>query len=159
MPIPEFIVALREHVGTAALWLPAVAAVVVRPGAGGDEVLLVRRADNGAWTPVTGILDPGEEPAVGAVREVLEETGVVAVADRLVWAHATPEIEFENGDRSTFLSLCFRCSWVSGEPFAADDESVDAGWFPVDALPEMGAEQRRRVDLALANAPEAVFTR
>ncbi|MEP6632080.1 MAG: NUDIX domain-containing protein [Lapillicoccus sp.] len=162
MPIPEFIVALREHIGTASLWLPAVAAVVVRPtagGSGGDEVLLVRRADTGAWTPVTGILDPAEEPAVGAVREVLEETGVVAVADRLVWAHATPEIEFENGDRSTFLSLCFRCSWVSGEPFAADDESVDAGWFPVDALPELGAEQRRRVDLALANAPEAVFAR
>jgi ADP-ribose pyrophosphatase YjhB (NUDIX family) len=159
MPIPEFIVALREHVGTASLWLPAVAAVVVRSTAAGDEVLLVRRADNGAWTPVTGILDPGEEPAVGAVREVLEETGVVAVPDRLVWAHATPEIEFENGDRSSFLSLCFRCSWVSGEPFAADDESVDAGWFPVGALPEMGAEQRRRVDLALANAPEAVFAR
>ena len=96
---------------------------------------------------------------VGAVREVLEETGLVAVADRLVWAHATPEIEFENGDRSSFLSLCFRCSWVSGEPFAADDESVDAGWFPVGALPEMGAEQRRRVNLALANAPEAVFAR
>ena len=48
---------------------------------------------------------------------------------------------------------------MSGEPFAADDESVDTGWFPVDALPEMGAEQRRRVDLALANAPEAVFAR
>ncbi len=179
MPTPDFIVALREHVGTTSLWLPAVAAVVVRPvpadgGDGGDgrdegdgsdapagaqEVLLVRRADTGAWTPVTGILDPGEEPAVGAVREVLEETGVVARADRLVWTHATPEIEFANGDRSTFLSLCFRCSYVSGEARVGDDESVDVGWFLVDALPEMGPEQRRRVDLALANAPEAVFAR
>ncbi|MDQ6895063.1 MAG: NUDIX domain-containing protein [Actinomycetota bacterium] len=159
MPIPDFIVALRERVGTAALWLPAVAAVVVRPGSDGDEVLLVRRADTGAWTPVTGILDPGEEPAVGAEREILEETGVVAVADRLVWAHATPEIEFENGDRSTFLSLCFRCSWVSGEPYAADDESSDSRWFDAGALPELEPDQRRRVDLALANGPEAVFAR
>ena len=38
---------------------------------------MVKRSDNGEWTPVTGIVDPGEEPAVGAVREALEETGVV----------------------------------------------------------------------------------
>ena len=31
--------------------------------------LTVRRADDGAWTPVTGIIDPGEEPAIAAVRE------------------------------------------------------------------------------------------
>ena len=159
MPIPDFIVALRQHVGTGPLWLPAVAAVVVRPGADGEEVLLVRRADTGEWTPVTGILDPEEEPAVGAVREVLEETGVVAVADRLVWAQSTNEIVYDNGDRSAFLSLCFRCSWVSGEPYAADDESSEARWFAVGALPELETDQRRRVDLALANAPEAVFAR
>jgi 8-oxo-dGTP pyrophosphatase MutT (NUDIX family) len=174
MATPEFIVALREHVGTAPLWLPAVAAVVVRPAAhrtrtatgtetrteaGTDEVLLVRRADTGAWTSVTGILDPGEEPAVGAVREVLEETGVVARADRLVGAHVTPEVVYGNGDRSVFLALCFRCSYVSGDARVGDDESVDVRWFPADGLPELGAEQRRRIALALADAPEAVFVR
>jgi ADP-ribose pyrophosphatase YjhB (NUDIX family) len=158
VPIPEFIVALRERIGRDLLWLPGVAAVVLRPGGtGADEVLLVQRADNRAWTVVTGILDPGEEPAVGAVREVVEETGVVAHAERLVWAHATPEIEYTNGDRSVFLSLCFRCRWVSGEPTPADDESVDAGWFSLDALPPMSADQRLRIDLAVANAPETVF--
>jgi len=68
MPTPDFVLALREKIGTASLWLSGVTAVVVR----GDEVLLVRRADTGAWTPVTGIIDPGEEPAVAAVREVEE---------------------------------------------------------------------------------------
>jgi 8-oxo-dGTP pyrophosphatase MutT (NUDIX family) len=170
MPTPEFIVALREHVGTAPLWLPAVAAVVVRPAADGsttgagtetsaEEVLLVRRADTGAWTPVTGILDPGEEPAVGAVREVLEESEVVARAERLVWAHATPEVVYDNGDRSVFLALCFRCSYLGGEARVGDDESVDVRWFRADALPELAPEQRRRVDLALADAPAAVFAR
>ena len=159
MPTPDFIVRLREHVGRDLLWLPGTAAVVLRPRAdgGGEEVLMVQRSDTGSWTVVTGILDPGEEPAVGAVREVLEETAVVARAERLVWAHSTPEVEYTNGDRSTFLSLCFRCSWVSGEPRAADDESLDARWFPLDALPPMSANQRRRIDLAVANAPEAVF--
>ena len=124
---------------------------------GTDEVLLVQRADNLAWTVVTGILDPVEEPAVGAVREVLEETGVVARAERLVWAHTTPVIEFTNGDRSAFLSLCFRCAWVEGEPVVGDDESVDARWARVDALPPMSPGQQRRIELALANRPEAVF--
>ena len=77
MPIPPFVVALRELVGTRELWLPAVTAVVRRGAPGQQEVLLTERADNGQWAPITGILDPGEEPAVGAAREALEETGVV----------------------------------------------------------------------------------
>jgi len=46
MPIPQFIVDLRAHIGHAPLWLIGVTAVVVR----GDEVLLVERADNGVWS-------------------------------------------------------------------------------------------------------------
>lgn len=155
MPTPDFVLALREHIGTMRLWLPAVAAVVLRD----DAVLLVRRADTGRWTVVAGILEPGEEPARGATREVLEETRVVARPERLVWVHATEEVEFVNGDRSVFLSLCFRCVWVSGEPQVGDDESSEVGWFPLGDLPPMAPDQLRRIDLAVANAPEAVFAR
>ncbi len=70
MATPDFIVDLRAKIGHDALWLPGVTAVVVRPTIGSthgvgseggavDEVLLVRRADTGEWTPVTGIIDPG----------------------------------------------------------------------------------------------------
>lgn len=44
MPIPPFVVELRELVGTRELWLPAVTAVVRR----GDDILLTERVDNGA---------------------------------------------------------------------------------------------------------------
>lgn len=77
MPIPQFIIDLRARIGRHPLWLIGVTAVVIRD----DGVLLVERADNGIWTPVTGIVDPGEEPADAAVREVAEETGVTAVPD------------------------------------------------------------------------------
>ena len=33
--------------------------------------LLARRADNGAWSPVTGIIDPGEHPGDAALRELV----------------------------------------------------------------------------------------
>lgn len=79
MPIPDFILDVRRHVGTTELWLPGVTAVVTRA----DEVLLVRRADHGRRAPITGIVDPGEEPAFAARREALEETEVEIVVDRL----------------------------------------------------------------------------
>lgn len=95
MPTPDFILRLREKVGNQELWLPAVTAVVVRdvpPGApiwAVPEVLLVKRADNGEWTPVCGISDPGEEPHVTAVREVKEETLLDARVEALL-ASAPP---------------------------------------------------------------------
>ena len=61
-------------------------------------MLLVRRSDNGAWTPVTGIVDPGEDPHVTAVREVEEEACVVAEVERLVWVSATEVVTHVNGD-------------------------------------------------------------
>lgn len=59
MPVPEFVAALRRHVGHAPLWLSGVS-VVVRDDDG--RLLLTRRADNGRWAVVSGVLEPGEEP-------------------------------------------------------------------------------------------------
>jgi ADP-ribose pyrophosphatase YjhB (NUDIX family) len=154
VPIPEFVVALREKIGHDLLWTPGVTAVVVRDG----SLLMVQRSDNLAWTPVTGVLDPGEEPAVGALREVLEETGVTARIDRLVSVSSDNWITHVNGDRAVYLDLTFACSWVSGEPYAADDESVDARWWPLDDLPEMRPQLQARVEAALAGESSARFT-
>lgn len=152
MPTPPFVLNLREKIGHELLWLPGVTAVVLRPSpqdAGREQVLLVRRADNGAWTPVTGIIDPGEEPAVAGAREVLEESEVVAVAEALVWVHTLPPMEYENGDRSQYLDLTFRFRWVSGDPGPGDGENSEAGWFDLDALPELSADMMARVQSAL----------
>lgn len=49
------------------------------------DVLLLRRADHASfWQSVTGSLDhPGEPPALAALREVHEETGLTAPASAL----------------------------------------------------------------------------
>ncbi len=126
MPIPPYVAHLRTMVGRELLWMPGITAVVLREGEGGPEVLLVRRSDNGAWTPVTGIVDPGEHPHVTAVREVEEEACVVAEVERLVWVSATEVVTHVNGDLGQYLDHTFRCRWVSGEPRPGDDESTDA---------------------------------
>ncbi|MBB6626804.1 NUDIX domain-containing protein [Nocardioides sp. KIGAM211] len=155
MPIPPFVVELRKLVGTHELWLPAVTAVVRR----GDELLLTRRADNDAWAPVTGIVDPGEEPGVAARREALEETGVEITVDRLASVSVSPQVTHANGDLGVYLDLTFACTWVAGEAHVADDENVDVRWWPLDGLPPMEAFLEERIASVLAAETATRFVR
>ncbi|WP_396289458.1 NUDIX hydrolase [Curtobacterium sp. KT1] len=159
MPTPDFVLSLRSRIGTDPLWLTGVTAVVTRGSGDDQELLVVRRADNGAFTPVTGIVDPGEEPAVAAEREVLEEADVVAVAERLAWVQVLPEMTYANGDRAQYLDLVFVCRYVSGTPNPADGENTEAFWARLDDLPDMPANMRARVAAALSDEREARFQR
>lgn len=155
MATPDFVLALRAKIGHDPLWLAGVTAVVLRD----HQVLLVRRADDGQWTPVTGIVDPGEQPAVAAVREVLEEANVVASPLRLASVGVTEPVTYANGDRSQYVDLTFRCEYVSGEPHPADGENTDAAWFDLDDLPPMQPHMRGRLASALSDDPAAAFER
>jgi len=153
MAIPDFVLALRTKIGTAPLWLSGVTAIVVKD----EQILLVRRADNGAWTPVTGIVDPGEQPADAAAREVVEEAGVRVVPERLAGVGVTDLVVYDNGDMSQYLDLTFRMRWTDGDPYPADGENTEAKWFPLDALPPMAAEMTGRIEAALSDRPSAAF--
>ena len=153
MPIPDFILELREKVGHAPLPLVGVSAVVIRD----HQVLLGRRSDNGALTPVTGIVDPGEEPADAAVREALEEAGVVVRATRLASVHQVPRVTYDNGDQADYLDLTFRCEWLSGDPYPADGEMSEVGWYDLESLPAMDSDMRRRIASALSEDDPARF--
>ncbi len=153
MPIPEFIVEMRRMIGQHEMWLPGVTAVISR----GDEVLLVRRADNGQWAPVTGIPDPGEEPAVAAAREALEETGVVVSVDRLASTSVMAGVVHANGDKASYLDLTFACTYVSGDAHVGDDESLEVRWFGRDDLPEMSPAMGQRIRDALSAEQAARF--
>ncbi|MET8569539.1 NUDIX domain-containing protein [Streptomyces sp. NPDC004783] len=150
MATPDFIRDLRASAGHQLLWLPGVTAVVFD-----DEgrVLLGRRADNGRWSLIGGIPDPGEQPAACAVREVEEETAVRCVVERLVLVQAVNPVTYENGDVCQFMDVTFRCRAVGGEARVNDDESLDVGWFAVDALPDLGEFGHLRIKQALADAP------
>ncbi|WP_322919810.1 DUF429 domain-containing protein [Nocardioides renjunii] len=152
-PVPDFVLAIREKIGHDPLWLPGVTAVVRR----GDELLLVKRSDNGAWGPVTGIPDPGEEPAVAAAREAMEEAGVTIRVDRLASTAVHGEILHVNGDRATYLDLTFACTWLDGEAHVADDESTDVRWWPIGSLPPMPEVMLARIGAALSGEREARF--
>ena len=153
MPPPDFVLARREHFGHDPLPLVGVTAIVFRD----EKVLLGRRADNGAWQPISGIVDPGEEPADAAVREVLEEAGVVARAERLALVQQVPRITYANGDQCDYLDLVFRCSWVSGDPYPADGELSEVGWYGLGELTEVEQTHVRKIALAIAEDDPATF--
>lgn len=147
MPIPEFITRLRAQVGTDLLWMPGVTAVVLD----GDRVLLGQRADTGRWALVSGILEPGEQPAVGIAREVAEETGVEVEVVALTSVTAGRELTYPNGDRAQYLDLTFWCRPVGGEAHVADDESLAVGWYDLTDLPaDLTPTSRERLQHALA---------
>ncbi|MEV5583732.1 NUDIX domain-containing protein [Streptomyces parvus] len=150
MATPDFIRDIRATAGHQLLLLPGVTAVVLD-----DEgrVLLGRRADTGKWAVIGGISEPGEEPAATAEREVLEETGVHCVAERLVLAQALEPVQYANGDRCQYLDITFRCRATGGEARVNDDESLEVGWFPLDGLPPLGEFALLRIKQALTEGP------
>lgn len=154
MPTPPFVLALREQVGQQPLWLSGATAVILREEAGAQEVLLIHRSDTGQWTPVSGIVDPGEDPHVTVVREALEEATVEIEVERLIWLQTTEMVTYENGDQTQYLDHCFRCRWLTGRPEPGDDEATEAAFFAVTELPRLSERHRQMIELAVENRPE-----
>lgn len=163
MAVPGFVSDLRSIVGPEhLLWLPGVTAVIRRRvDAQRWQVALIRRSDSGNWAPVTGIVDPCEQPAHAAVRECFEETGLTVSPLTLTSTSVVGPVTHENGDVAAYLDLTFLCEYVSGTIVRSDgDEVVDADWFDSDRLPGMAASVDDRVRRALSageGAPAAFW--
>ncbi len=142
MPTPDFILALRDKIGTELLWLPGVSAVVLDSS---GRTLLTRRRDDDSWAVVGGIVEPGEQPARAVIREVEEETGVRAQVERLVSVLSQRPRAYANGDRCQFLDLTFACRYVGGDAHVADDENLAVRWFPLDDLPDLNERNLDRI--------------
>ncbi|MFJ1747533.1 NUDIX hydrolase [Streptomyces sp. NPDC088116] len=150
MATPDFIRTIRASAGHQLLLLPGVSAVVLDDD---NRVLLARRADSGEWALIGGIPEPGEQPAATAVREVHEETAVHCSVERVVLVQALDPVQFPNKDRCQFMDIAFLCRATGGEARVNDDESVDVGWFSLDALPELSDFSLLRIKQALSDGP------
>ena len=107
--------------------IPATIGVVFKEG----RVLLVRRAnppDAGKWGFPGGKINWGETIETAAVREIFEETGVIARARRVFTAVDCFDVREKDRLEQHFILLAVLCEWVSGEP-AGNDDTLEAGWF------------------------------
>ncbi len=157
MPTPDFVTGLRAHVGHDLLWLSTAAGVVLDNG----RVLLGRRADTRTWALPGGIIEPGEEPADAAVREIFEETGVIAVPEELSAVTVFGPITYQNGDVVQYLEVLFRCRVAGGSARVNDSESVEVTWHALDTLadlPDLGAVSLSRINRVVSGANGAAFS-
>src|SRR5262245_19407252 len=126
---------------------------VLRPRAGGWEVLVLRRGPGGrcpgAWEAIHGHLNEGEIPADAAVRELAEETGLNA--DRL---YNVSRVEtFYLHRRDTVALIPVFCALVgAGAAVRLSAEHVEAVWLDPAAAAARFAWPRERRALADALA-------
>jgi len=132
--------------------IPAVLAVVVRD----CRVLLVRRAnppDQGLWGLPGGRMEMGETHLDAALRELEEETGIIADAPRLLTVLDFIEHDSSGALAHHFAMVAVLCRWRSGEAVAADD-ALEARWFSKPEIATLGRLASLRVgflaDLAFA---------
>ncbi len=111
----------------------AVGAVV---GNDDGEVLLVERADSGIWLYPTGWADIGYSASEVAVKEVLEETGIVCEPVRLLAVIDGHRMGFS---RFGMYMLLFLCRATGGELTTHPLETSDVGWFGPASVPEATA--------------------
>lgn len=110
----------------------AVLAVVIHDG----KLLLVQRAnppDAGLWGFPGGKVEFGETLLTAAERELFEETGITAVAERIFTAVDAYDRSDEGQLRQHFVLVAVRCQWRAGAPVAADD-ALDANWVALQDL-------------------------
>ncbi|MET0729220.1 MAG: NUDIX hydrolase N-terminal domain-containing protein [Acidimicrobiales bacterium] len=98
------------------------------------RILLVQRADSGVWLYPTGWADVGYSASEVAVKEVLEETGITCVPERVI---AVLDGMRMGLTRIPLYSIVFLCRATGGALEGHPLETADVGWFAEDALPPM----------------------
>jgi ADP-ribose pyrophosphatase YjhB (NUDIX family) len=100
-----------------------------------DSILLVQERNDGAWTLPGGWADIGDSPSVAALREVREESGYEAKAEKLAAVydhnlHGHPPYPFHS------YKLFFLCSLTGGAP-EPSLETTAVDFFPESKIPPL----------------------
>jgi 8-oxo-dGTP diphosphatase len=98
------------------------------------KVLLGKRCEgwaNGTWTMPGGKLDSSEDPEQGAIREVIEETGM-KIEDL-----ETISVNQDSIDGKTYTTFIFKPNKILGKPIVKEPDQIEKWeWFDFNNLPK-----------------------
>jgi len=120
--------------------------VTVRAAVFNDhQILLVREKLDGRWAMPGGWADINDPPSRMIEREVLEESGFVVKAKKLISVHEsnhdiTPLIYWHN------YKLVFLCEMLGGEP-KTSIETTEIDFFPLQDIPELSPARNTLKDI------------
>jgi 8-oxo-dGTP pyrophosphatase MutT (NUDIX family) len=94
------------------------------------KVLIIKRAKVNDvlpeyWDIPGGTLEDGEDPAVGAIREVKEETGLGIASPRLFFEHSNVDA----AKNKQFVTLVFAAKYPGGEVMLNPEEHEEYAWI------------------------------
>ena len=122
-------------------------------------LLLVRRRDSGGWELPGGRVEVGESVLDTAVRETVEESGVLVRITGVVGLFTDPAhvVVSASGEevRQQFV-VCLHAWAVRGSPVPDLHETIDAAWFDPADVAELPVEPgaSRWITRALSGALE-----
>ncbi|KQZ97235.1 NUDIX hydrolase [Rhizobium sp. Root564] len=119
---------------------PASSAIIKR----GDRLLLVRRINPPSQDMFAfpgGRGEPGETPADTALRELQEETGIVARHPQLFATYDLPSRDSAGQLTSHFLLSVFLVEADEQAAALAADDAADAGWFTLEEIRRLPAPE------------------
>lgn len=118
-----------------------IGAVVLVFDASGERLLLLRQPPGRGWTLPAGLLERGETPIEGAVREVAEETGLAFTAEDL--QPASPNAVVHTNGRWVDTVFTTRTDPDTAKIAVDGAEVWEAAWHPVAELPKLTVATQR----------------
>jgi 8-oxo-dGTP diphosphatase len=114
-----------------------------------NRVLLCHRRDYDLWNLPGGVLEHGEAPWEGAVREAKEETGLDVEIDHLMGIYNKP--------KTNDIVFQFTC-WVISGKLTLNDEADKIEYFAFEDIPENTApKQVERIKDALDKPKDVIM--
>ena len=134
----DYVKTLRAALGSQRIILNCAGVVIEREG----KILLQRRADNGLWGLVGGLLELDETYAEAAIRETREETGLEVELTGFLGIFHNHHMVWSNGDQAHTIGAYYTVE-VKGGALRTDEESLELRYFAQEELPELFAEDHR----------------
>jgi 8-oxo-dGTP pyrophosphatase MutT (NUDIX family) len=124
--------------------VPSVNVVVVNDA---GEILMIRRTDNENWAVPGGAIDLGESVGQAAVRETLEESGILCEIMGIVGIYSDPKhvlLYTSNGEVRQEFSIVLTGRPLSGQP-TPSSETSEVRWVPVSEARDLTMDRSMKI--------------
>ena len=119
-----------------------------------NRILLQRRQDKNLWGFLGGAIEVGESAEEAVIREVFEESGLIAQVVSLQGIYTKYFDSYPNGDEAQVITHFFRMRIIGGNLDSSNPESLELKFFQLNDIPKLVNQQHAD---ALEDAKKGLF--
>ncbi len=112
-----------------------------------NKILLVKEISDGGWTLPGGWADPNESPKESVEREVVEESGFLVKAERLVAVYDRTKQKHTPPHPYHVYKMFFICKLIGGEA-KNSNETDGVDFFTLNELPKLSDARIKKHQIA-----------